>query len=81
MAVQASYAKNTFDLQTSRVKEVEVLISSVMVDMAKPVIINVDGRQVFKGIVKPDRAFILENFKSDFDREVNWVASVKVKID
>jgi hypothetical protein len=81
MAVQASYAKNTFNLQTSRVKEVEVLISSAMVDMAKPVVINVDGRQVFKGIVKPDRAFILQNFKSDFDRDVNWVTSVKVKID
>jgi predicted esterase len=81
MAVEASYAKNTFNLQTSRVKQVEVLISPAMVDMAKPVIINVDGRQVFKGIVKPDKAFILEHFKNDFDRDANWVASVKVKVE
>lgn len=81
MAVQASYAQNTFNIQTSRVKEVEILISPAMVGMSKPIIIIVDGKQVFNDIVKPDKAFVLQNFKNDFDRDANWVASVKAKVD
>jgi predicted esterase len=81
MAVQASYNANTFRLQTSKVKQLQILISATMVDITKPVIITVDGRQVFKGIVKPDKDFILRNFKNDFDRDANWIASVEVKVD
>ena len=81
MAVQATYKQNTFTIQSSRGKEIEIKNSPAMVNMAKPVIINVDGKQVFNGVVNPDKALILQSFKNDFDREANWVAVVKVKVE
>jgi predicted esterase len=81
MALKAFYHQNTFTIESSRIKEIEIKISPAMVDMAKPIIINVNGKQVFKGIVKPDKAFILQSFKNDFDRGANWVAAVKVKVE
>lgn len=78
MVLKAYYHQNTFTVLSSRIKELEILISPTMVDMNKPIIVNVDGKQVFKAIVKPDKAFVLQNFKNDFDRAANWVAAIKV---
>ncbi|TSD67889.1 hypothetical protein FFF34_011025 [Inquilinus sp. KBS0705] len=80
-AVKASYRDNTFTLQTSRVGEVELLISPIMVDLEKPVIVIANGKQVFSGKVKADKNYLLNNFKKTIDRHTLWVNAIKVKVD
>jgi hypothetical protein len=78
-AVKASYNNNIFDLQTSRITEIELLISPVMVNLQNPVIINVNGKEVFNKKVTADKVFLLKSFTSSFDRKALWVTSIKVK--
>lgn len=78
-AVKASYNNNIFDLQTSRITEIELLISPIMVNLQNPVIINVNGKEVFNKKVTADKVFLLKSFTSSFDRKALWVTSIKVK--
>ena len=80
-AVKAQYNQNSFDIYTSRVREIEVLISPFMVDLRKPVVVRANGIEVFKGIVHPDKKFLLNNFISSFDRKAIWVNSIRLKIN
>jgi predicted esterase len=81
VAVKAKYANNVFDIQTSRVGEVELLISPEMVDMEKPVLVMVNGKQVFSGKVSADKNYLLNNFQKTMDRQALWVNAIKVKVD
>ena len=80
-AVKTSYLNNVFTIQTSRVTEAEIMISPVMVNLEEPVTIIANGKEVFKGKVKADKKFIVDQFKNNFDRDALWVTSIKVKID
>ena len=51
-----------------------------MVNLEEPVIVILNGKQVFKGKVKTDKSFIIDGFKKTFDREALWVNSIKVKV-
>ena len=79
VAVRAHYNNNTFEVNTSRIEEVELFISPVMVNLQNPVIVKVDGREVFNKKVMADKVFLLANFSSTFDRKALWVTSIKVK--
>jgi predicted esterase len=80
-AVKASYSNNVFTLQTSGVTEIELKISPKMADLKRPVTVIANGRQVFKGMVKADKAYLLNDFAQNFDRAAIWVNSIKVKIN
>ncbi len=80
-AVKANYNGNVFTLQTSGITEATLKISPRMVDLSKPVIVIANGKQVFKGFVKADKAYLLSNFGENADREALWVNSIKVKIE
>lgn len=79
--IKGSFANNTFNIQTSGISSAEILISPHMVNLKKPVIINVNGKQVFSGKVNSDKASILQEFKTNFDREAIWVNSIKLNIE
>ncbi len=79
-AIKASYNNNIFKLFTSRVKEVEVLISPVMVNLENPVTIIINGKTAFKGKIIADKNFLLNNFSASFDRKELWVNSVKLNV-
>lgn len=80
-AAKGTFFNNTFNLETSGVTEAEIMISPLMVNMEQPIIININGKQVFSGKVQADKSFILQNFKNNFDRDAIWVSSIKVKIE
>lgn len=46
-AIKAFYNNNIFEINTSRIKEIELLISPVMVNLQNPVIVKVNGKEVF----------------------------------
>ena len=78
--VTAHYANNVFELQTSRIAKVRLLIHPRMVDLSKPVRVIANGREVFNAEVKTNRAFMVNNFLTHFDRSLVWVASIDVNI-
>jgi predicted esterase len=79
VAVNAYYNSNVFEIKTSRVKEIELFISPVMVNLQNPVIVKVNGVEVFNKKVSGDKAFLLKDFTSTFDRKALWVTSIKIK--
>lgn len=77
--IKAYYNNNVFEIKTSRIKEIEILISPIMVNLQNPVIVKVNGKEVFNKTVTADKVFLLKNFTSSFDRKALWVTSIKVK--
>jgi len=74
-AVKASFYNNIFDIQTSSVTGIEILISPVMVNLEQPITVNINGKQVFTGKIIADKPFIIDGFKASFDRSAIWVNS------
>jgi predicted esterase len=79
VAVRAVYNNNTFEISTSRTKEIELLISPSMVNLQNPVIIKINGKKIFDKRIKADKAFLLKKFTNSFDRKALWVTSIKLK--
>lgn len=79
-AVKGHYVNNVFNLETSQVKRVCVYISPEMVDITKPVTILVNGKEMFKGKVSYNKAFMLERFKATADRKSIWIDKVEVTV-
>lgn len=79
-AVNASFNNNRFNITVSRIKEIKILISPVMVNLKNVVYVNVNGKQVYKGKVIADKTFLINHFKSTYDRQALWVTSIKLKI-
>ena len=52
-----------------------------MVNLEQPVVVNINGKQVFRGKIQADKNFMLRNFKASFDRDAIWVNSVKLKVE
>lgn len=80
-AVKAFYNNNVFNIETSRTKEIELLISPLMVNIAKPVQVKINGKLVFNNKVLPVKSFLINNFKNNFDRIALWVAVLKLEVE
>ncbi len=80
-AVKASYNNNIFTLQSSKVGEIELLISPVMVNLQNPVIVTINGKEVFNKRLSSDKTFLLNEFQKKYDRLALWVTSIKLKVD
>ncbi|NII26260.1 hypothetical protein HB364_14305 [Pseudoflavitalea sp. X16] len=79
-AVKAQYANNIFSLETSQVKSLRIRISPDMVDITRPVIVRVNGKEAFKGKVQYNKAFILDHFNATADRKTIWIDKVDVVV-
>jgi predicted esterase len=80
-AVIAKYNNNHFTLETSGVGKIELLISPFMVNLQNPVIVTVNGKEIFNKKISADKSFLLENFKKNFDRQALWVTSVNLVVE
>lgn len=79
-AVKAQYANNVFSLATSQVKGVRIRISPDMVDITRPVIVRVNGKEAFTGKVHYNKTFILGHFNATADRKTIWIDKVDVVV-
>ncbi|HTJ13371.1 MAG TPA: hypothetical protein VL547_15155 [Dinghuibacter sp.] len=79
-AVRARYASNRFSLETSRVGRITLFISPSMVDLSRPVVITVNGREVFRKFVGYDRGVMIHEFGTTFDRTAVWVNAVAIDL-
>ncbi len=75
-AVKAKYFGNEFDIQTSRVGEICLYINPKMINMEIPVIVNINGREVFHKKIGFDKEFMLKNFMENKDRKALWANKI-----
>lgn len=75
--IEARRAGNKITLAGS-LRGVSVLLNEKMVDFSKPVILEVDGKEVFNAKVEPSLATLVETFDARHDGELIFTATVKV---
>ncbi len=79
-AVKAVRLGNSFILETSRVSNFSILIHPDMVRMDQPVIVEVNGKELFNAIIQPDAEYMLKSFIENRDRQLLWVGRIEVRI-
>jgi len=79
-AVRARYFGNQFEIETSRLNEIAILIHPDMVNLENPVIININGIEKFNQKVSIDREFMIDNFMKNRDRKALWVKKISFQI-
>jgi len=80
-AVSAVYFGNHFNIKTSRVDQIAVYIHPEMINIDIPVIVTLNGKEVYNKIVEIDRDFMVDNFLENFDRKALWVNKIVLEID
>jgi hypothetical protein len=78
--VDAVRRGNAFDLQTRGVVELTLLLSSEVIDFARPVRVAVNGRQVHEAPVKADANTLLKWSARDNDRTMLYGAELKIAV-
>lgn len=78
--ITANYNKNIFDIQTSNVSCLTILISPEMIDLNKKVKIYLNGKLYFNKKVSYNRDFMLKNFQDHRDREQVWINYIKLNL-
>ncbi len=73
-------AGNTFDAVVRDVARFTILLSPDAVDFGKPVIVTVNGKPVFNGLVKKDAAALMRWAARDNDRTVAYGAELAVAV-
>ncbi len=71
---------NTFDAAVRDVAAFTLLLSPEAIDFAKPVVVTVNGRQVFSGAVRKDPVTLARWAARDNDRTVLYGAELKIDV-
>ena len=78
--VDGTRRANAFDLKTRGVQQVTLLLSSDVVDFARPVRVTVNGTVVHDAVVKPSVETLLAWAARDDDRTMLYGAALKVLV-
>jgi len=71
---------NTFDAKTRDVASFTMLLSPDAIDFSKPVIVTVNGAQVFNGAVRKDNRTLMRWSARDNDRTTLYGAELTIKV-
>jgi pimeloyl-ACP methyl ester carboxylesterase len=77
-ALRATYQKNTFKIESSRVGRIRIYISPDMVDIRKEITIWLNGAVHFKAMVRYRPEVIWNEFTSTLDREAIWIDYIDI---
>jgi len=75
----AGYCANSIWVKTSRVGAFSLFIHPDMVNLDEEVTVTWNGEVVYDGSVKPDIAFMIENFLENRDRRLLYVARLRME--
>ncbi|MCD6177610.1 MAG: PDZ domain-containing protein [Candidatus Cloacimonetes bacterium] len=75
-AVKAAYYGNHFDIKSSRVSQIVIYVHPQMINLDIPIVVTINGKEVFNKVVEIDRDFMIENFKENLDKKVLWVNKI-----
>ena len=78
--IKAQYDNNIFHIETSGIQSFLINISPEMVDLKKEVKVYINNKLCFKGKVAYNRAFMLQNFQNNNDREQIWINYIRLKV-
>ena len=78
--VDVSRDGNTFEARTRGVARFTLLLSPDVVDLAKPVVVRVNGEVVFNGPVRDDLQTLLRWFARDLDRTMLYTAELPIQV-
>ena len=65
--VYAERDGNSFEVKTNNVSKFRIALSPAVVDFKTPIVIKVNGREVFNSVVKYDAEAVIESFLQDED--------------
>ncbi len=71
---------NTFEARTRGVREFMLLLSPDVVDFAAPVMVTVNGKELFRGNVRKDVNTLLNWAARDSDRTMLYAAELKIAV-
>jgi hypothetical protein len=71
---------NVIDVRTSRVGAFRMFISPEMVNLSEPVVIKVNGVEMFNEVVEPDLEFMLKHYLESRDRRTLYVAEIEIEV-
>ncbi|MBT4575595.1 MAG: PDZ domain-containing protein [Candidatus Cloacimonetes bacterium] len=80
-AVKANYFGNHFNIETSRVSQIAIYIHPKMINMKIPIIITLNGNEVFNEIVQIDREFMVKNLLENHDRKALWTNKIFLNVN
>lgn len=75
-AVKAVYYGNHFDIKISRVSQIVLYVHPQMINLDIPIVVTINGEELFNEIIEIDRDFMIENFKENLDRKALWVNKI-----
>jgi hypothetical protein len=75
-----TFGGNRVDVLASRLGAFTVYVHPDMFNLDEKVLIAVNDKVAFNAKVKPDLAFMLENFLDHRDRKALYVAAVEVEL-
>ncbi len=78
--VNASFADNRVDVESSRLTAFKVLINPELIDLEQNLVIDLDGTVVFDEPVSPDIEYLLRDFLKNRDRKEIYVNEVRVEL-
>jgi hypothetical protein len=78
--VDVERSGNTFTAKTRGVRQFTLLLSRDALDLTQPVVVTVNGRERFRGIVKEDVSVLSRWAGRDDDRTMLYGAELKISV-
>ena len=75
--LEARIEGNTIDVTTRRLPGgFSLLLNERLVDLARPVTVNVNGAEAFRGIVQPSITALLESIDDKLDEQLEYTGRI-----
>ena len=79
--LQVTRNDNVFSVTARGVTEFTLLLNPEEVDLSEPLLVNVNGRIAHTGMVRQDKAVLLERAALDLDREQLFTAALTIQVN
>jgi predicted esterase len=77
--VRATYVRNQFNIQGSRVGAFRLRIRPEMINLTRNVVVRFNGKKIFDNRVAPDIAYMLRDYLTNRDRRLVFVNEVALR--
>ena len=78
--IKADFIANTFHIETSRIKSFSIYIHPAMVQLSQPVVIIVNGKEVYNKKVEMNKDFLLKNYNQHKDKALLYVDKIDIEL-
>lgn len=76
--VNATFAGNRIDIESSQVGKLRLLVHPDMIRIDQPLTIRLNGKTMYNKVVKPDLEFMLRNFLENRDRKLIYITKIEL---